>query len=116
MLKFIFNMRNEILSSNSRQPLGRGSNKSISNGSRYESWQYNFNKNTLGSSHESHQYNFNNNTLGSTSCQSCDRIYIDCGNPITYITNPDTSFSACKYKAICNQYNYTYCNDPVPLF
>jgi hypothetical protein len=104
MFEFMFinrlNERLSSISSNSRQQIGKGSKKSSANGSRHASWQNNFKKNTLSVS----------------SCPACDRIYLDCINPITYITNPDTSFSACKYKAICSEYFYTYCNDPLPLF
>ena len=91
MLKFIFNnRRNERLSSNSRQSLGTGFKKSSSNGSRHDSWQNNFNKNTLSSS----------------SCQSCSAV--NC--PSWWELNSPSS-NDCQWKCLSTTPGvYFYCN------
>jgi hypothetical protein len=98
MLKFIFNnRRNERLSSNSRQSLGRGSNKSYAINS-HASWQNNFNKNTLGTS----------------SCQNCELI--NCLATLYCSPNRD---NPCAYKCTCDEYpsntqTTIYCNGEPP--
>jgi hypothetical protein len=98
MFKFIFNLRrNERLSSNSRQSLGTGFKKSSSNGSRHDSWQYNFNKNTLSVS----------------SCQNCELI--DWGGPINCSLNSDNSCTwRCILQSSPTASTTTYCNGIPP--
>jgi hypothetical protein len=87
-------MRNERLSSNSRQSLGRGSNKSYAVNSK-ASWQYNFNKNTLSVS----------------SCQSCSLV--DCST--NNWSQNNTSSNGCQWQCEEYDHSYTYCNGIPPV-
>ena len=100
MFEFIFNTRSERLSRNPRQYLGKSSKKTVSMGSRHDSWQ------------QSWQQSFNKRTLGATSsCGNCS--YIDCANNyVNCVSNTDNS---CQWKCVCSGSSQIfYCNGTPP--
>jgi hypothetical protein len=94
MFEFIFNTIQKRRLMNPREPPGKGSKRSLSMGSRHDSWQQSFNKRTLGAT----------SSCGNCANPQCATTY--------WFHNTDNS---CQWKYTCEGGKTYYCNGDNPI-